>query len=212
MSEERTGQVDDAVRPGNLNAANALTATRACLVPLLGVLLLSDDGNDNAYRIWAFVVFFVAMVTDRVDGVVARRHNQVTDAGKIMDPIADKALTGMALVGLSVVGDLWWWVTIVVLGREIAVTCLRFSVLRYGVMAANRGGKVKTVLQALALMGLILPFRHLGGSLHSVGLALWWAAVVTMSLAVIVTVVTGVDYIRAAVEVRRAGRAVRGAS
>src|SRR5262249_50659116 len=127
----------------------------------------------------------------------------VTNFGKIMDPIADKALTGMAFVGLSLIGELWWWVTIVVLAREILITGLRFWVIRYGVMAASRGGKLKTMLQALALLGPIPPFRAMTGAWEPVGLVLWWAAVVVMAAAVVVTLVTGYDYVRRALRLRR---------
>jgi CDP-diacylglycerol--glycerol-3-phosphate 3-phosphatidyltransferase len=194
-------------KPSLWNLANGLTVLRILLVPLLGWLLLSEDGNDNTLRVWAFAVFFVAILTDRYDGDIARRRNLVTDFGKIMDPIADKALTGMAFIGLSLIGELWWWVSIVVLFREVLITALRFWVIRLGVIPASRGGKLKTTLQAFALMGLILPFRELSGGWHFIGQALWWAAVVVMAAAVLVTVATGVDYVRRVLELRRLGRA-----
>ena len=150
------------------NIANALTVLRLVLVPVFLVLLFHDDGHDDVWRVLAFVVFAVASVTDRVDGEIARRRGIVTDFGKIADPIADKALIGAALVGLSLLGELAWWVTVVVLVREIGVTLLRFFVIRHGVMQASRGGKVKTMLQAVGIGLLVLP---LGGVLHSVALA-----------------------------------------
>jgi CDP-diacylglycerol--glycerol-3-phosphate 3-phosphatidyltransferase len=192
--------------PSLWNLPNGLTVLRILLVPVLGWLLLHDGGADNAVRVWAFAVFFVAILTDRYDGDIARRRNLVTDFGKIMDPIADKALTGMAFIGLSLIDELWWWVTIVVLFREALITALRFWVIRIGVIAASQGGKLKTTLQAFALMGFILPFRQLPGSWHSVGLVLWWAAVVVMAAAVVVTVATGVDYVRRALALHRVGR------
>jgi CDP-diacylglycerol---glycerol-3-phosphate 3-phosphatidyltransferase len=197
----------EAARPSNFNVANALTALRIVLVPVLGWLLLSDGGHDSLRRWEAFAVFLVAILTDRIDGNLARKHNLVTDFGKLMDPIADKALTGMAFIALSVIDELWWWVTIVVLGREWLVTVLRLWVARYGVMAANRGGKLKTVLQATALSGFILPLREFPGALAGVGDVLWWGAVVVMTAAVLVTLTTGADYVRAAFDVRRQGRA-----
>jgi CDP-diacylglycerol--glycerol-3-phosphate 3-phosphatidyltransferase len=175
------------------NIANALTVLRLVLVPVFLVLLVHDDGHDDAWRVLAFVVFAVASVTDRVDGEIARRRGIVTDFGKIADPIADKALIGAALVGLSLLGELAWWVTVVVLVREIGVTLLRFFVIRHGVMPASRGGKVKTMLQAVGIGLLVLP---LGGVLHSVALLI-------MYVAVVVTVVTGVDYVARAVRLRR---------
>lgn len=194
-------------RPSNFNVANALTAVRIGLVPVLGWLLLSGGGADNLHRWEAFVVFLLAIATDRIDGHLARKHNLVTDFGKLMDPIADKAVTGMAFLGLSLIGELWWWVTIVVLGREWLVTLLRLWVARYGVMAANKGGKLKTVLQATALSGFILPLRELPGALSPVGQVLWWGVVVVMAAAVLVTLGTGLDYARTAFGVRRKGRA-----
>ncbi|MGZ4649368.1 MAG: CDP-diacylglycerol--glycerol-3-phosphate 3-phosphatidyltransferase [Kineosporiaceae bacterium] len=167
------------------NVANALTALRLLLVPLFGWLLLVDGGDDRRRRTLAAVVFVVAVLTDRVDGELARRRGLVTDVGKIADPIADKALMGMAFVGLSVLGELPWWVTVVVLVREIGITVLRFVIIRHGVMPAGRGGKAKTALQALAVTLYLLP---LPDAWHPL-------AVVVMALAVIVTVVTGLDYL-----------------
>jgi CDP-diacylglycerol--glycerol-3-phosphate 3-phosphatidyltransferase len=174
---------------------NALTVLRLLLVPLLGWLLLREGGADDASRIGAFLIFSIAMITDKIDGDLARRRGTVTDFGKIADPIADKALTGMAFVGLSLLDELPWWVTVVVLVREIGVTVLRFALLRYTVLPAGRGGKIKTALQALALGLYLLP---LPAAWHPV-------EVVAMSLAVVVTVATGVDYIMQARRLTRAG-------
>ena len=138
-------------KPSNWNIANALTVLRLVLVPVFLVQLLHEDGENNAWRVAAFVTFAVASVTDRIDGELARRHGLVTDFGQIADPIADKALIGAALVGLSLLDELWWWVTVLILVREVGVTLLRFFVIRHGVMPASRGGKVKTLLQGLAI-------------------------------------------------------------
>jgi len=135
----------------------------------------------------------VATLTDRVDGELARRRGLITNFGKIADPIADKTLMGMAFVGLSVLGELPWWVTVVVLVREWGVTVLRFFVIRHGVIPASRGGKLKTGVQAVAIALYVLP---LSGAWHAV-------AVVAMALAVIVTVVTGVDYVARALTLRQ---------
>ncbi|HYJ75393.1 MAG TPA: CDP-diacylglycerol--glycerol-3-phosphate 3-phosphatidyltransferase [Kineosporiaceae bacterium] len=171
-------------RVSNWNVANALTALRLLLVPLFGWLLLVDGGDDPRYRALAALTFAVAAVTDRVDGELARRRGLVTDVGKIADPIADKALIGTALVGLSLLGELAWWITVVVLVREIGITLLRLVVLRHGVMPAGRGGKAKTAFQAVAIVLYLLP---LPPALHVV-------AEVVMAVAVVLTVVTGVDY------------------
>lgn len=175
------------------NAANALTLLRLVLVPVFVWLLFRHEGGDAASRIVAAAVFSVAMVTDRLDGELARRRHLVTDVGKIADPIADKALTGAAFISLSVLGELPWWVTIVVLVREWGITAMRFAILRYGVLPANRGGKVKTALQALALGLYILP------------LPAAWEPVqaVAMAAAVAVTIGTGIDYVLQAARMRR---------
>ncbi len=137
----------------NFNIANVLTTLRIVMVPFFGWALLHDGGNDPTWRWVAFALFAVAMITDKIDGDLARKHNLITDFGKIADPIADKAITGMAFIGLSIVGDIWWWVTIVVLLREWGVTLLRLSVLKQVVIPAAMSGKIKTVLQAIALSG-----------------------------------------------------------
>jgi CDP-diacylglycerol--glycerol-3-phosphate 3-phosphatidyltransferase len=175
------------------NVANALTVLRLVLVPLFLVALLHDGGEDAAWRVLAFAAFAVASVTDRIDGELARRRGLVTDFGKIADPIADKALVGAALIGLSLIGELPWWVTVVILVREIGITALRLVVIRHGVMPASRGGKVKTLLQSLAIGLLVLPTE---GWLNT-------AALVVMGVAVVVTVATGVDYVLRAVRLRR---------
>lgn len=168
------------------NVPNALTVLRILMVPLFGWLLLAHDGQDTAWRWWALVVFLVATATDWVDGWLARRYAIITDFGKLMDPIADKALMGTALVGLSVLGLLPWWVTVVILVREIGITLMRFVVIKRGVIPASKGGKLKTVLQAVGLALLVAPF---GGLLGTLGLWVMYAAAV-------VTVVTGIDYVR----------------
>lgn len=175
------------------NVANALTVLRLVLVPVFLVALFHDGGDDAAWRVLACLTFGVASVTDRVDGELARRRGLVTDFGKIADPIADKMLIGAALIGLSVLGELPWWVTALVLAREIGVTALRLVVIRHGVMPASRGGKLKTLLQSLAIGLLVLPTE---GALSDVALSV-------MGVAVVVTMVTGVDYVLRAVRLRR---------
>jgi CDP-diacylglycerol--glycerol-3-phosphate 3-phosphatidyltransferase len=175
---------------------NLLTLIRLLLVPVLGVLLLADGGDDGEMRWWATVVFVGAALTDLVDGALARRSGTVTTLGKIADPIADKAITGVALIGLSIIAELPWWVTLVILGREVAVTILRFVVIRHGVIPASRGGKVKTVAQIIAIALYVAPLSEVWDPLR----------IVTMAIAVVLTVVTGVDY---AVRARRLTRGSR---
>lgn len=180
-----------------VNIANALTVFRIVLIPVFVAALFVGGGHDTAWRIAAAVIFAVAAITDRFDGKIARERGLVTDFGKLADPIADKALIGAALIGLSVLGDLPWWVTVVILARELGVTALRFWVLRHGVIPASRGGKLKTLLQAIAIGLYLLP---LAGLWHV-------AAAVVMGLAVVVTIVTGFDYVWQAVLLRRRSRA-----
>jgi len=183
--------------PGLVNAANALTVLRLVLVPVFVACLLAGG---TGWRVAAFVVFGVASVTDLLDGRLARSRGLITDFGKIADPIADKALTGAALVTLSALGELAWWVTVAILAREISVTLLRFWVIRRGVIAASRGGKLKTLLQVLAIALYVLPGPP--ALLREV----------VMAAAVAVTVVTGIDYGVRAVRLHRRPPAGAGAA
>lgn len=173
---------------GILNAANVLTGVRVLLVPLFGWLLLSHP-DSVPYRIASVVVFVIASVTDRIDGELARKHGLVTEVGKMADPIADKALMGMALIGLSLLDELPWWITVVMLVREVGITALRFVVLRRGVIPASRGGKLKTMAQAVAIGLYLLPMPD---GWHPL-------AQVAMAVALVLTVVTGLDYVRSAI-------------
>jgi CDP-diacylglycerol--glycerol-3-phosphate 3-phosphatidyltransferase len=182
-----------ASKPSLWNVPNALTMVRIVLVPVFVVVFLADEGSSTSMRIWAALIFSVAVATDWLDGDLARRQNLVTDFGKIADPIADKALIGAALICLSLLGELAWWVTVVIMVREIGITVLRFVIIRRGVMPASRGGKLKTALQSLGLVLLILP---LVGVLHVLGLVVMYAALA-------VTVVTGIDYLAQASRIWR---------
>ena len=188
---------DPAAQPAQtarvVNIANALTLLRLLLVPVFVVLFLTGGGHSSGWRVWAFVTFAVASITDLIDGDLARSRGLVTDVGKVADPIADKALTGAALIGLSSVGDLTWWATAVILVRELGITGLRFFVIRHGVIPASRGGKAKTLLQNVAIGLYILPLTGAAAS------ARFWLMIV----AVVITVVTGADYVARALRLRR---------
>ncbi|MFW6775166.1 CDP-diacylglycerol--glycerol-3-phosphate 3-phosphatidyltransferase [Nocardioides sp. CPCC 205120] len=202
---------DAPVKVSNFNLPNALTTLRIVLVPFFGWALLVDGGDSVLWRTVAWAIFFVAMVTDKVDGDLARARNMVTDFGKIADPIADKAITGMAFVGLAIVGDIWWWVAIVVLLREWSVTLLRLSVAQQVVIAAARSGKIKTVLQAVALGLLTLPLRQVDGWLDVPGEVVFYAAQAVLAAAVAMTLWSGYEFYRDLVKqrdvLRRAPRA-----
>ena len=197
---ERPAAPDPAASPPQtakvVNIANGLTLLRLLLVPVFAWALLQDGGTDTTWRIVAFVVFVVASATDRLDGDLARRRGLVTDVGKMADPIADKALTGTALVGLSALDLLPWWVTVVILTRELGITLLRFWVIRHGVIPASRGGKYKTFLQTVAIGLYLLPLPDWLGAV----------AAVVMGAALVLTVATGVDYVARALALRRAAR------
>ncbi|MFC4500057.1 MULTISPECIES: CDP-diacylglycerol--glycerol-3-phosphate 3-phosphatidyltransferase [Streptomyces] len=184
------------------NIANLLTMLRLILVPGFVALMLADGGYDPAWRSLAWAAFAIAMITDLFDGHLARAYDLVTDFGKIADPIADKAIMGAALICLSSLGDLPWWVTIVILGRELGITLMRFLVIRYGVIPASRGGKLKTLTQGVAVGMYVLALTGWLATLR------WWV----MAAAVVLTVVTGLDYVRQAIVLRRQGIAEREAA
>lgn len=186
---------DVPAKPSNWNVPNVLTAIRLVLVPLFAWLLLAHAA-DPVMRWWANVVFIVAILTDMADGKIARKYNLVTDFGKLWDPIADKALTGMGFIGLSILGELPWFITVIILLREWGITVLRFWLIKYGtVMAANKGGKLKTVTQSVALAMFIPGLQFL---------PVWWGwiAWAVMILAFVLTVWTGIDYLLAARKTR----------
>ena len=197
----------------NWNLPNVLTTVRILMVPFFGWALLHEGGDSVLWRSIAFALFVAAMITDKVDGDIARKRNLVTNFGKIADPIADKAITGMAFVGLSVVGDVWWWVTAVVLLREWSVTLLRLSVLKQVVIAASPSGKLKTTLQAVALSVLTLPLPH--DAAHGrtfdvfapVGEVLFYVAQLALAGAFVITLWSGFEFFR---DVWRQRHALRG--
>jgi CDP-diacylglycerol---glycerol-3-phosphate 3-phosphatidyltransferase len=176
------------------NLANVLTGLRLVLVPIFLLALFAGGGHEITFRIVAFVIFTIACITDRLDGLLARNYGMATEFGAFVDPIADKTLVGSALVGLSMLGDLPWWVTVVILTRELGVTLLRLAVIRRGVIPASWGGKLKTLVQAVAIGLFVLP---VSGAFHV-------AAAIVMGAAIVLTVVTGIDYVVSAVrEVRQ---------
>ncbi len=177
------------------NVANIVTVVRILLAPLFVWMLLVDDGKDGLLRYLAAGLFILAIVTDSVDGLLARRQNLITDFGKLLDPIADKVLIGGALVALSILGELPWWVTIVILVREIGITVYRFVALRDRVIPASWLGKVKTVVQAIAIAFALTPvYQWIPGWP-------WWPEfvqilnVTLMSAAVVLTIVSGIEYL-----------------
>ena len=173
----------------NGNVANIVTVVRIFMAPAFIWLLLDDAGQLGPLRYIAAALFVIAIVTDTVDGILARRQNLVTDFGKILDPIADKVLVGGALVALSILGELWWWVTILILVREFGITIFRFAVIRSRVIPAVVSGKLKTVLQAVGISLLLFPFWTFLGTWEL------WLGWIVMGVAVVLTVVSGIDFV-----------------
>ncbi|MDQ1543379.1 MAG: CDP-diacylglycerol---glycerol-3-phosphate 3-phosphatidyltransferase [Actinomycetota bacterium] len=192
----------------NGNVANIVTVIRILLVPVFVWLLFLDaNGNVASNGVWRYIaaaLFILAIATDGVDGKLARGRNLVTNVGIILDPIADKLLIGGALVSLSILGELWWWVTIVILVREVGITLFRFAVIRKQVIPASRGGKLKTVLQSVAISLFLVPFHALvGPGINWVN----WVDYVFMAVALALTLYTGIDYL---VQYARLNRASSG--
>lgn len=172
------------------NLANIITVVRVLLVPLFAVLMVQDS---TALKLAGAAVFLLAALTDKLDGYIARSRNLVTNFGKLADPIADKALVLTALILLSAQALVPWWVTIVIILRELGITLLRFIMVRRSVIAASSGGKLKTVLQIVFITGFLVPWDGLGSAvLADVMITASW---VVMVLGLAVTVLTGLDYI-----------------
>ena len=169
-----------------MNLPNLLTILRVLLTPLGAYALFKNGGNDHHWMILAWCTFFIIGLTDFLDGRIARAKNQITEFGKLLDPIADKVSIGTAMLSLSLLHRLPWWVTIIILTREIGVTVLRFAVINKGVIAANKGGKLKALMQGFGVGWFILPLPH-------------WLFVprdIFMGVAIILTITSGYEYFR----------------
>lgn len=184
----------------NWNAPNIITGVRILATPFFVWLLLA--GADDTWLRWAATLFFVvAITTDAIDGHIARSRGLITDLGKLLDPIADKALTGAALVSLAIIHELPWWVLIVVLVREIGITIHRLMIVSDVVVAADWMGKLKTVAQSVAITLALMPLAGFGGAIGTVAT---WVNIVTMTIAVLLTIASGIDYVIAFVRGRGA--------
>ena len=198
-----TGNAPASAAPSNWNAPNIITGARIVATPFFLWMLLADGGADGPWR-WASAVFFVlAIATDAWDGHIARSRGLITDLGKLLDPIADKFLTGAALVGLSILAELPWWVTILILVREIGITVHRLLVAHDVVLAAAWAGKLKTVAQSVAITLALLPLAAVVGPAAPVVV---WVNIITMTIAFVLTMYSGIDYVVGYLRARRSAR------
>lgn len=172
---------------------NAITVARIPLAVVFFVLLLIGGTYgvpDPGIRWAAGILFIIAISTDWVDGYLARRYDIVSDFGKLWDPIADKLLTGSGFIGLAILGEVSWWIVIVILVREWGITVHRLVVAKEHVVAAAWMGKLKTAVQAVALGWALLPLHQI------IGLSPWtMITTVLMIIVLVLTVASGIDYI-----------------
>jgi CDP-diacylglycerol--glycerol-3-phosphate 3-phosphatidyltransferase len=196
-----TSSAGSRARSANWNLPNAITIVRILLAPVCFWLILADQGDDVVLRWLATGLFVLAIATDGIDGHIARSRGLITDLGKLLDPIADKLLTSGALVCLSILGELPWWVTGLIVLREVGITVWRLVELRRGnVVPAASGGKLKTVVQAVAISFALAPLPALLGG--------WvdWVNTALMAAALVLTVWSGALYVRDAVVLARTRR------
>ena len=173
-----------------MNLPNALTVFRILALPFCAWALFQKDGQDPTWQIIAWTMFFIVGMTDVLDGRIARKRNQISNFGIILDPIADKAFIATALIGLSILGKMPWWVTILILAREIGVTILRFAVIKREVISANRGGKLKSFLQNFSVGFYILPLPT----------SLYLPRDILLGIAIVLTIWTGSEYFKQAIK------------
>lgn len=167
---------------------NSLTIARLVLIPFGAVALFTNGGDDYNWQVISWWIFFILGMTDVVDGKLARSRQQITELGKFLDPVADKAMVGTAMVCLSILGRMPWWITIVILAREIGITFFRLAIVKRGVIPANKGGKIKALFQSFGTGFYVLPLDP----------SLYWFRDGFMYIAIALTIVTGVYYVRSA--------------
>jgi CDP-diacylglycerol--glycerol-3-phosphate 3-phosphatidyltransferase len=171
-----------------MNLPNSLTVIRILALPFCAWALFKNGGDDSTWRIIAWCAFFIVGMTDVFDGRIARSRNQVSAFGAILDPIADKAFIATALIGLSILDRIPWWVTVLILTRELGVTILRFAVIKREIISATRGGKFKTLIQNFAVGFYILPLPE----------NLFLPRDLLLGVAMYLTIMTGLSYFRSA--------------
>ena len=175
--------------PGFLTP-NVITSLRIAFLPVGAYALFKNGGDDPTWQIISWWIFFVLGLSDILDGNLARSRNTITEFGKFLDPIADKAMIGTAMVSLSILGRMPWWITIVIMSREIGITLFRLAVIKRGVIPANRGGKIKSTFQSFGVGFFMLPLPE----------SLYWFRDGFIAVAIVLTIVTGVNYVRLAMK------------
>lgn len=173
-----------------LNLPNSLTVARIVFLPVGAYAIFKNGGDDQTWQWIAWVVFFLIGLTDIFDGKLARSRNSVTELGKFLDPVADKAMIATAMISLSILDRLPWWITIVILTREIFITFFRLAVIKRGVIPANRGGKLKAFFQGFGVGFYVMPLSS----------SLYWFRDGFMYIAIALTIATGVHYVRSALK------------
>ena len=165
---------------------NTLTVTRILLIPSGVYTLFYDGGENSTFQLISYAIFFTLGMTDIVDGRWARQSNRITPLGTFLDPVADKALIGAAMISLSILDRFPWWITILILTREIGITLFRILVIKNGVIPASKGGKLKTLMQNFGVGFFILPLPS------------WldWFKYGFISVAIILTITSAYDYLR----------------
>ena len=167
---------------------NFITVARLVFVPVGAYTLFKNGGNDPLWQYISWIVFFLLGLSDILDGNLARSRNSITELGKFLDPVADKVMIGTAMISLSILNRLPWWITIVILVREVGITIFRLAVIKRGVIAANKGGKIKSTFQNFGVGFYVLPLSE----------NLFWFRDGFMLIAVALTIVTGFYYVQSA--------------
>jgi CDP-diacylglycerol--glycerol-3-phosphate 3-phosphatidyltransferase len=159
---------------------NLITSLRLAMVPIVLWLLL-EFWTDPLLRFLAMVILIIAASTDGLDGSIARKRGLITNLGKILDPIADKALLSGTLIVLSILGAVSWFATVLILIRELGITIYRLIVVRRHVIAADGWGKFKTVMQIVSVCLVIAPFGFLGDWYYWLtNIVLWFTVAITL--------------------------------
>ena len=174
--------------PKELNLPNSITIARIAFLPLGAYALFKNGGTDQNWQWISWVIFFLIGMTDVLDGKLARSRNSITELGKFLDPVADKAMIATAMISLAILDRMPWWIVIVILSRELFITFFRLAVIKRGVIPANRGGKLKASVQGFGVGFYVMPISE----------SLYWFRDGFMYIAIALTLGTGFYYVKSA--------------